>query len=75
MKGEKITDVLKVYEQKNSMGGLALNWMIYGYSGFEKRPPNGVLASYFKCTINNHVKTIGAFHLFIHLKYVRTYSI
>ena len=63
MKGEKITDVLKVYEQKKNLGGLVLNWMIFGYSGFEKRPSVGVLASYYMCALNVHVKTIGANNL------------
>lgn len=58
MKGEKITDVLKLYEAKD-IGGLALNWMLFGHSGHEKRPKAGVLPSYTKCVINNHVKSIG----------------
>ena len=58
MKGEKITDVLKIYESKN-IGGLALNWMIFGHSGHETRPVGGVLSSYNKCVINNLIKTIG----------------
>mmetsp|Transcript_21383 Transcript_21383/g.29432 ORF Transcript_21383/g.29432 Transcript_21383/m.29432 type:complete len:155 (+) Transcript_21383:253-717(+) len=57
MKGEKITDVLKTYEPKN-IGGLALNWMIFGFSGHETRPAAGVLPSYNKCVLNKHVKTI-----------------
>ena len=54
--GVSIPTVLRQYEQ---VGGLALNWMLLGSSGIEKRPEKGVLASYNSCVINNHVKTIG----------------
>ena len=55
-KNTSIPDVLKNYEQ---YGGLALNWLRFGTSGFNRRPPGGVLESYTKCSLNNHVKTIA----------------
>lgn len=35
-------------------GGLALNWVIFGSSGFKSRPRGGVLVNYHKCLPDQH---------------------
>lgn len=48
-----LADVLEDFQQH---GGLALNWMVFGSSGLEHRPPS--LAHYNACFPSVHVKTI-----------------
>lgn len=53
---KSIPDILQSYE---SYGGIGLNWMMMGSSGYINRPLNGgVLGSYTKCVPNAHVKSI-----------------
>jgi len=49
-----IPSILKIYEE---YGGLVINWMIFGSSGFIKRPPNGV-SEYQYCATSCTVKSI-----------------
>lgn len=55
-KTKRIPDVLKDYEK---YGGVALNWMMFGSSGHVEKPPGGVIANYYKCSKNKHVKVIA----------------
>jgi hypothetical protein len=55
-KNRTIPDVLKRYEK---YGGLALNWMLFGSSGHTEKPPGGVIANYYRCRRNKHLKHIG----------------
>jgi hypothetical protein len=54
-KNRTIPDVLKKYEK---YGGLALNWMMFGSSGHIEKPPGGVIANYYRCHRDRHVKQI-----------------
>jgi hypothetical protein len=56
-----VNDFLRDYER---FGALAVNWRIFGSSGFDTRPPGGVLSNYVSCVPadnpeNGHVKVIA----------------
>ncbi|KAK9807050.1 hypothetical protein WJX72_012053 [[Myrmecia] bisecta] len=56
--------LLAAYED---VGGLAINWVLFGSSGHKQRPQGGVLESYTKCQPlshpkHTHVKLIGNTH-------------
>jgi hypothetical protein len=55
-KNRTIPEVLTKYEK---YGGLAINWMLFGSSGHIEKPPGGVIANYYRCRKNLHVKQIG----------------
>ena len=50
-----VPSALEPYEL---FGGLALNWMVFGSSGFVSRPNGSVLTSYTKCAPSVTVKSI-----------------
>jgi hypothetical protein len=56
-KTKSVPRVLKEYE---SYGGLVLNWLMFGSSGHNHRPPGGVLENYRNCAPHKdrNVKTI-----------------
>jgi hypothetical protein len=72
-KSKKIPDVLWSYEKT---GGVSLNWMLFGSSEHAVKPAGGVIANYYKCYKDRHVKAIvntkyclgssGNSHFFVH---------
>jgi hypothetical protein len=62
MKGKKSLTPRKSDEQKDNIGGLALNRTVVGLR--IRKETNGWRAGFlFKCTINHHVKTIGSYEI------------
>jgi hypothetical protein len=53
--GCSVPSVLRLYEE---YGGLTLNWMMFGSSGYVKRPSGGILSNYRSCAVWDHVKII-----------------
>ena len=57
---EFVDDFMKAHE---NAGGIAVNWAIFGSSGFEKKPEGGVLKNFVMRAeddfgVNRHIKTI-----------------
>ena len=45
--GEKLLDVIeRIMSKDKKAGGVAVNWRVFGSSGFEKKPEGGVLESF-----------------------------
>lgn len=56
-----IAEFMKQYDQ---YGGLAINWVVFGSSGYKTRPQGGVLVNYRQCLPldqeqNQHVKVMA----------------
>lgn len=61
---DKKVNLTGFFKQYESYGGLAMNWVMFGSSGHQKRPTGGVLGSYTSClplnhTENRHVKVVA----------------
>lgn len=63
LKEHKIFPVIDNILRKDSIGGLAVNWLIFGSSGYEKRPNGLITNNYIYRSANNfdknhYIKTI-----------------